>query len=86
MKINSFFKKLFICLTVLLIFPAMLINIISNYSVLKNSENEISNNNIGKLKLTENMLEQLEDSVAKDAMKEHGIKFSQDYVAKGMFE
>lgn len=69
MKINSFFKKLFICLTVLLIFPAMLINIISNYSVLKNSENEINNNNIGKLKLTENALEQLEDSVAKDAMK-----------------
>lgn len=47
----------------------MLINIISNYSVLKNSENEINNNNIGKLKLTENALEQLEDSVAKDAMK-----------------
>jgi len=69
MKANSFFKKLFICLTLLLILPVIIINTISNYEVLKNSEMEISNNSIGKLKVAENTLVQLEDSVFKEAVR-----------------
>lgn len=69
MRSNSFFKKLFICLTLLLILPVIIINTVSIYEVLKNAQKEIGNNSIGKLKVAENTLEQLQDSVLKDSVK-----------------
>lgn len=69
MKSYSFFIKLFVSLTLLLLIPVIIIETISNYAILSNSENEISNNSLGKLKMAENTLTQLEDRVFNDSVR-----------------
>ena len=49
--------------------PIIIIDTISNYDILKSSENEISNNSIGKLKVAENILDQLESTAFNDSVR-----------------
>jgi hypothetical protein len=69
MKYNSFFIKLLISLIILSVVPIIIIDTISNYAILKSSETEISNNSIGKLKVADNILSQLESTVFSDSVR-----------------
>lgn len=69
MKNNSFFIKLFISLIILSAVPLIIIDSISNYAILKSSEAQIGNNSIGKLKVADNTLKQLESTVFNDSVR-----------------
>ena len=69
MKTYSFFIKLLVSLTLLLAVPITIIASIFNYEILKYSENDISNYGIGKLKVAENTLKQLQNTIFNDSVK-----------------
>lgn len=69
MKTYSFFIRLFISLTLLLVIPVIIVNAISYYFILQNSQSEISKSNIGKLKVATNIIKQLESNVNKDSVR-----------------
>lgn len=69
MKTYSLFIKFLISLILLLVLPVSIIETISNYEILKYSEDEISNYGIGKLKVAENILIQLKETVFNDSVK-----------------
>lgn len=69
MKTYSFFIKLLVSLTLLLAVPITIIASIFNYEILKYSENDISNYGIGKLKVAENTLKQLQITIFNDSVK-----------------
>lgn len=69
MKAYSFFRKFFTSLTLILILPIVFIYLISNYTALKNSEKQISNDNAEKLKSAGNTVEQLEKNIVKESFR-----------------
>lgn len=69
MKNNSLSIKLFTALTLSLVITVVIFNIISNYAVMNSFEYEISKNSIGKLKVAENMIVQLKDTINKDTIR-----------------
>lgn len=69
MRNNSLSIKLFVSLSLLLVAMVIIFSIISNYAVVNSSEIEISKNCIGRLKVAENTLLQLKDSINKDTIR-----------------
>ena len=69
MKKYSLSIKMFISLTVFLVAVLIIINIASNYLVVKSIESEIGENCIGKLKVASNMLSQMKETVKREAVR-----------------
>lgn len=60
---------MFIALTLFLAISLIIINIVSSYFVMKSIEDEISKNCISKLKVAENVVVRLKDSIARETVR-----------------
>jgi hypothetical protein len=68
MKHRSLIVNLFIALTLFIIIPVVIVGGISNYSILRYSENVISKSGISKLKVAKSLTEILAMGAVKDAV------------------